>query len=114
MLVAPISTALKAGVIVARRIEKTTKRCFQGSPLSPMLSNIVLHERNHELERRSFRYCCWADDLLILLRFETITRRVLEVVAGCLEEELKLSDNRKKSQAAQVKGGCHIDRVHYC
>ena len=51
-----IARALKAGVIVEGKFEKTEKGCPQCSPLSPMLSNIVLNELDHELERRGFRY----------------------------------------------------------
>ncbi|MBC8466193.1 group II intron reverse transcriptase/maturase, partial [bacterium] len=41
-LVTLVARALKAGVIVDGKLEKTTKGAPQGSPLSPMLSNIVL------------------------------------------------------------------------
>ena len=61
-LVTLIARALKAGVMVEGKFEKTTKGCPQGSPLSPMLSNIVLNELDQELERRGHRYCRWADD----------------------------------------------------
>ena len=43
-LVTLIARALKAGIVVDGKFEKTTKGCPQGSPLSPMLSNIVLNE----------------------------------------------------------------------
>jgi RNA-directed DNA polymerase len=52
-----IARALKAGVIEDGGFVKTTKGCPQGSPLSPMLSNIVLNELDHELERRGLNYC---------------------------------------------------------
>ena len=45
-----LARLLKAGVIVNGEFEKTTKGCPQGSPLSPMLSNIVLNELDHKLE----------------------------------------------------------------
>lgn len=54
-LVTLIARALKAGVVIEGNFEKTTKGCPQGSPLSPMLSNIVLHELDQELERRGHR-----------------------------------------------------------
>jgi RNA-directed DNA polymerase len=38
-------------------LEKTAQGCPQGSPVLPMLSNIVLNELDHELERRSHQYC---------------------------------------------------------
>jgi len=47
-----IARALKAGVVVEGRYEKTVKGCPQGSPMSPILSNIVLNELDQELERR--------------------------------------------------------------
>ena len=37
----------------------------QGSPLSPLLSNIVLDELDKELERRGHKFCRYADDLQI-------------------------------------------------
>ena len=57
-----IARALKAGVKVDGRVEKTTKGCPQGAPVSPTLSNIVLNELDQALERRGHRYCRWADD----------------------------------------------------
>ncbi len=63
-LVTLVARALKAGVIVEGKLERTTKGCPQGSPVSPMLSNTVLNELDHELERRGHRYCRWADDFL--------------------------------------------------
>jgi RNA-directed DNA polymerase len=61
-LITLIARALTAGVIVDGSYHKTSKGCPQGSPLSPMLSNIVLNELDRELERRGHWYCRWADD----------------------------------------------------
>ena len=57
-----IAKVLKAGVMIEGEFEKTTKGCPQGSPLSPILSNIVLNEMDHILEDRNLSYCRWADD----------------------------------------------------
>jgi len=102
-LVTLIARALKAGVIVDGKLEKTTKGCPQGSPLSPMLSNIVLNELDHELERRGHRYCRWADDFLILLKSERASKRVMEGIVRYLEEELSLPVNKDKSEVAPIK-----------
>lgn len=102
-LVTLIARALKAGVMVEGIFEKTTKGCPQGSPLSPMLSNIVLNELDHELERRGHRYCRWADDFLILLRSERAAQRVMDGVVRYLEEELNLPVNKDKSEVAKIK-----------
>jgi group II intron reverse transcriptase/maturase len=98
-----IARALKAGVIVDGRLEKTEKGCPQGSPLSPMLSNIVLNELDWELEHRGHLYCRWADDSVVLLRSERAAKRVMEGVIHYVEEELGLPVNRDKSRVAQVK-----------
>lgn len=102
-LVTLIARALKAGVVVEGRFEKTLKGCPQGSPLSPMLSNIVLNELDHELARRGLSYCRWADDFVILLKSERAARRVMEVTIRHLEENLALPVNKEKSQVARVK-----------
>ena len=98
-----IARALKAGVIVEGRFEKTIEGCPQGSPLSPMLSNIVLNELDHELERRGLRYARWADDFVILVKSERAAKRVMEGTTRYLEEELGLPVNKEKSQVAKVK-----------
>jgi RNA-directed DNA polymerase len=102
-LVTLIARALKAWIVVDGKFEKTTKGCPQGSPLSPMLSNIVLNELDQELEKRGHRYCRWADDFLILLKSERSAKRVMEGIAGHLENELNLPVNPEKSQEALVK-----------
>ena len=68
-----------------------------------MLSNIVLNELDHELERRGLRYCRWADDFLIVVKSERAADRVMEGAIRYLESELKLPVNREKSEVAKVK-----------
>jgi RNA-directed DNA polymerase len=102
-LVTLVARALKAGIVIDGEYHKTTKGCPQGSPLSPMLSNIVLNELDQELERRGHRYCRWADDFLILLKSERAARRVMAGIAKHLEIELNLPVNREKSKVAEVR-----------
>ena len=102
-LVTLVARALKAGVMVEGKLEKTRKGCPQGSPVSPMLSNIVLNELDHELEKRGHRYCRWADDFLILLKSERAAMRVMDGIVTYLEEELHLPVNTEKSEVARVK-----------
>ena len=102
-LVTLVARALKAGVIVEGKMEKTTKGCPQGSPVSPMLSNIVLNELDQELERRGHQYCRWADDFLILLKSERAAKRVMDGIVKYLEEELNLPVNKEKSGVLEIK-----------
>jgi group II intron reverse transcriptase/maturase len=102
-LVTLIARALKAGKRVDGKVEKTTKGCPQGSPLSPILSNIVLNELDQELELRGHRYCRWADDFVILLKSERAAKRVMEGITGYLQNNLQLAANKEKSRVAWVK-----------
>ena len=102
-LVTLIARSLKAGTIVDGVFEKSTEGCPQGSPVSPILSNIVLNELDQELERRGHKYCRWADDFVILMKSERAARRVMEGITEYLEEELGLLVNREKSKIAPSK-----------
>lgn len=102
-LVTLIARLLKAGVIVKGEFEKTTNGCPQGSPLSPLLSNIVLNELDHKLEERNLGYSRWADDFVIVVRSERAARRVMEGTIRYLEEELGLTVNQEKSRIAPIK-----------
>ena len=98
-----IARALKAGVMVNGRKETSTRCCPQGSPVSPILSNIVLHELDCELERRGHRYCRWADDFLIVVRSERAAHRTMENTMRFLENQLHLPVNHGKCAIAPVK-----------
>lgn len=98
-----LARLLKAGVIVNGEFEKTSKGCPQGSPLSPILSNIVLNELDHKLEERNLGYCRWADDFVIAVRSERAAERVMKKTIAYLEEELGLIVNTEKSRIAPIK-----------
>jgi len=102
-LVTLIARALKAGIMVNGQFEKTEKGCPQGSPLSPMLSNIVLNELDHELENRGHKYCRWADDFVVLVKTERAANRVMNGIVNYLEEDLNLPVNKEKSRVALIK-----------
>ena len=86
------------GGIVSQRIEGTP----QGSPLSPLLSNIVLDELDKELEKRGHKFVRYADDCNIYVRSQMAGERVMESVSNFIESKLKLLVNRDKSQVCEV------------
>lgn len=90
------SGIMENGVVSPRR-EGTP----QGSPLSPLLSNILLNELDQTLEERSHRFVRYADDCSIYLRSRKSAHRVMDNIAGYLEEELKLKINREKSKVGR-------------
>ncbi|XBC99715.1 reverse transcriptase domain-containing protein [Pseudalkalibacillus hwajinpoensis] len=49
----------------------------QGSPISPLLSNIVLNELDKELESRGIRFVRYADDCQIYVGSRRAAERIL-------------------------------------
>jgi len=80
--------------LISQRIQGTP----QGSPLSPLLSNIVLDELDKELEVRGHRFVRYADDEIILVRSEEAAKRVLRSITGFIENRMLLKVNREKSR----------------
>ena len=73
----------------------------QGSPLSPLLSNIVLDELDWELDRRGHRFVRYADDGNVYVRSERAGQRVRASLAGFIEGRLRLKINQEKSAVAR-------------
>ena len=88
---------LKAGIMTDGLTEQRIAGTPQGSPLSPLLSNIVLDELDKELERRGHCFCRYADDCNIFVNSRKAGERVMESMVKFIEQKLKLKVNRKKS-----------------
>jgi RNA-directed DNA polymerase len=88
---------LQAGVMVAGVKQPVAEGTPQGSPLSPLLSNIMLDDLDIELERRGHRFVRYADDLRVFVRSERAAYRVLDGIVDVVEGRLKVRVNREKS-----------------
>jgi len=91
---------LDAGVMVAGVKVATVEGTPQGSPLSPLLANIMLDDLDHELERRGHSFVRYADDLRVYVASERAATRVIAGVTAFVERRLKLKVNRAKSGVA--------------
>ena len=96
-----IGMTLRSGVMADGLKSPTTEGAVQGSPLSPLLSNVVLDELDRELERRGLAFCRFADDCNIFVRTPKAAERVMASIGGFIETRLKLVVNREKSQVAR-------------
>ena len=77
--------------------QPTVEGTPQGSPLSPILSDVMLDDLDRELWGRGHRFVRYADDLSVFVRSERAAQRVFESVYGVIERRLKLKVNREKS-----------------
>jgi len=93
---------LQSGIMVDGVVSQRTEGTPQGSPLSPLLSNIVLDELDEELERRGHKFVRYADDCNIYVRSQAAGERVMESVSNFIENKLKLIVNKEKSQVCEV------------
>jgi RNA-directed DNA polymerase len=88
---------LQAGMMCGGVVSVRTEGTPQGSPLSPLLSNIILDDLDKELERRGHKFCRYADDCNIYVQTRLSGERVLRNISRFLEEVLHLKVNRSKS-----------------
>jgi RNA-directed DNA polymerase len=103
VLLSLIGRYLRAGVMVGSTIEPTELGTPQGSPLSPLLSNILLDDLDKELEARGLRFVRYVDDLVILVKSRRAGRRVMAKIGHYLTQTLKLKVNREKSQVVKIE-----------
>jgi RNA-directed DNA polymerase len=99
-----INAYLNAGIMNDGLLEQRTAGTPQGSPLSPLLSNIVLDELDKELERRGLSFCRYADDCNIFVKSPKAGERVLASLTRFIEKKLKLKVNLAKSGVRHCSG----------
>ena len=95
-----IGMILRSGVLQDGVVKPTLEGTVQGSPLSPLLSNVVLDELDKELERRGLEFCRFADDCNIFVGSHKAAERVMVSISKFIEKKLKLQMNQEKSKVA--------------
>ena len=88
---------LQAGIMMDGVVAVRQEGTPQGSPLSPLLSNIMLDDLDKELERRGHRFCRYADDGNIYVKSRRAGERVMTSISRYLERKLRLKVNSRKS-----------------
>ena len=96
-----IRRILKTGILEGGMMEQRVKGTPQGSPLSPLLSNIVLDELDQEVSRRGLEFVRYADDIQIFVKSAESATRVKESIVSFIEGRMKLKVNEEKSQIRQ-------------
>jgi len=88
---------LNSGVVEKHVFRETTDGVPQGSPLSPLLSNIMLNELDKELTKRGHKFIRYADDLMILCKSKRAAKRTLGNIIPFIENKLFLKVNKGKT-----------------
>jgi RNA-directed DNA polymerase len=76
---------LEAGVMAGGVRQPTAEGTPQGSPLSPILPDIMVDDLDRELGARSHRFVRYAGDLRVFVRSERAAQRVFESVCGVID-----------------------------
>lgn len=92
---------LKAGMLQGGLTEQRIKGTPQGSPLSPLLSNIVLDELDKELERRGHCHVRYADDVKVFVGSKRRAEEVKASITRYITQKLKLKVNENKSRVCR-------------
>lgn len=96
-----IGMILRSGIMKDGIVTPSEEGSVQGSPLSPLLSNVVLDELDKELEARGLQFCRFADDCNIFVKTPKAAERIMVSVSKFIEGKLKLKVNKEKSQVAR-------------
>lgn len=101
-LISLIHKYLLSGVQIGTRFEETREGVPQGSPLSPLLGNIMLNELDKELARRGHVFVRYADDCLLFCKSKRASQRVMKSITSYIEVNLYLRVNREKTKSGYV------------
>ena len=88
---------LRSPIQINGKLHKRRKGLPQGSPLSPLLSNIMLNELDKYLERNGIKFIRYADDFSLYVRSKSEAKSIGNGVYIFLRDKLLLPINREKS-----------------
>ncbi|MDC1505733.1 group II intron reverse transcriptase/maturase [Winogradskyella sp.] len=88
---------LRVPISIHGKLHKRRKGIPQGSPLSPLLSNIILDVLDKEMQNQGLRYVRYADDFSIYAKSKSEAKRIGNSIYLFLRDKLKLPINKAKS-----------------
>lgn len=80
----------------------------QGSPISPLLSNILLDVLDKEFVRKGYRYVRYADDFSVYTKSKAEAKRIGNEIYLFLKDKLKLPINKETPEHGSEKGAHEV------
>jgi group II intron reverse transcriptase/maturase len=110
-----VTQILKAGVVLPETaaVEPTELGTPQGGPLSPLLTNVYLHQFDTRMVQAGYGLVRYADDFVIFARSEAEAVAALTLARQVLEEELGLRLHLEKTRVVSVAHGFEFLGFHY-
>lgn len=100
-----ILSYLEAGVMADGVKQPSEGGTPQGSPLSPLLSNVYLDDLDRMLEKRGHRFVRYADDITIYVASKRAAQRVMGSTSEFIEQRLKLRSTARSPRLITRRGG---------
>ena len=88
---------LRAPIVKNGRLYKRIKGLPQGSPLSGLLSNILLDQLDKHLKNKGYKFIRYADDFSIYTLSKPLSKTIVNEIYVFLRDKLDLPINRDKS-----------------
>jgi RNA-directed DNA polymerase len=88
---------LRAPILINGKLRKRRKGMPQGSPLSPLLSNILLDQLDKHLKSKGYKFIRYADDFSIYAKTKEEAKKIGNETYLFLRDKLDLPINREKS-----------------
>ena len=99
-----IGMILRSGVMAKGTVMLTKEGTVQGSPLSPILSNVCVRRAGQGTENdEALSFADYADDCNIFVRSPKAANRVMQSISKFIEGKLKLKINQEKSRVGRSK-----------
>ncbi len=104
---------LQAPILIKGKLVKRSKGIPQGAPISPLLSNIMLHELDCYLEKKGQKYVRYADDFSIYTKGRSRAGEIGNQVFLFFKEQTKVDD--KPSEEWHMKTNAIPNfRLRFC
>jgi len=104
---------IKTGVIQKGKYVKSTKGIAQGGIISPLLSNIYLHDFDFEMLKKKYDNIRYADNILLLAKDPIELKEKFDFAKNFLQEQLLLGINKVEKEVVTISEGFTFCGIYF-